>query len=93
MAERAVSWPYTDTSRPQAMRRLLALVLTQGFLDLASQKHRAEAEAFFVSRQLDWIADALGLNPHRIRQHIAEGLDPQQFKYARWPVAARVVAF
>jgi hypothetical protein len=51
--------------------------------DLGRVNQRDDARAFFDSPYLDWYADALDLRPARIRQRVAEGIDPRELKYAR----------
>jgi hypothetical protein len=68
----------------QGVKRLLAQILIKALEDLNRPKQRKSAEAFFASEDLDWIADALGLNPGRIRRRVAEGgVDPKLLRGAR----------
>jgi hypothetical protein len=65
------------------VRRLLANILIFAVEDLERERHRDDALAFFASTQLDWIADGLELRPERVRERVAEGIDPALLKYAR----------
>jgi hypothetical protein len=71
-------------TRYTTVKRLLAQILIKALEDLNRPKQRKSAEAFFASEDLDWIADALGLNPGRIRRRVAEGgVDPKLLRGAR----------
>ena len=67
----------------RCVRSLLAQVLIRAIEDLERPSQQNDARDFFDSPHLDWIADALELRPDRIRQRVAEGIDPQILKFAR----------